>query len=116
MGRIVFVGLGLHDDYGISLSGLEEVREADRVFAEFYTNLLPDFSLRRFERVSGRNLFCYPEETLKTRMEEMLETTWSKESLQRQVAELKKTDPERASRFEGVTITSQHTLSIKTSA
>ena len=28
MGQIVFVGLGLHDEHGISLGGLEEVRAA----------------------------------------------------------------------------------------
>ena len=43
--------------------------------------------------------------SLKARMEELLTTTWSKESLKKQIAELKKTDPERASRFEGVQIT-----------
>jgi len=41
-------------------------------------------------------------ESLKTRMQELADTTWSKESLQRQVAELRKTDPERATRFENV--------------
>lgn len=41
-------------------------------------------------------------ESLKIRMQELANTTWSKESLQRQVAELKKTDPERAARFENV--------------
>ena len=44
-------------------------------------------------------------QSLKTRMQELLSTTWSKESLQKQIMELKKTDPERASRFEGVQIT-----------
>lgn len=43
--------------------------------------------------------------SLKARMEELLATTWSKESLEKQISELKKTDPERASRFEGVQIT-----------
>jgi len=43
--------------------------------------------------------------SLKARMQELLSTTWSKESLEKQIAELKKTDPERASRFEGVHIT-----------
>ncbi len=44
-------------------------------------------------------------QSLKTRMQELLSTTWSKESLEKQIMELKKTDPERASRFEGVQIT-----------
>ena len=56
MGQIVFIGLGLHDDHGISLNGLEEVRAADKVFAEFYTNLLPEFSLERFESLAGKKL------------------------------------------------------------
>lgn len=54
MGELVFVGLGLHDDLGISLRGLEEVKDAHAVFMELYTSLLPDFSLERFEKASGR--------------------------------------------------------------
>lgn len=54
MGEIVFVGLGLHDDLGISLRGIEEVRSAETVFVELYTSLLPGFSLRKFEKTSGR--------------------------------------------------------------
>jgi diphthine synthase len=56
LGQIVFVGLGLHDDQGISLNGLEEVKAADRVFAEFYTSLLPGFSVERFETLAGKKL------------------------------------------------------------
>lgn len=56
VGEIVFVGLGLHDELGISLRGLDEVRSADAVFAELYTSLLPDFSLVRFEKTCGRRV------------------------------------------------------------
>jgi diphthine synthase len=56
LGQIVFVGLGLHDEHGISLGGLEEVRAADKVFTEFYTSLLPGFSLERFESLAGKKL------------------------------------------------------------
>jgi diphthine synthase len=56
MGEIVFVGLGLHDDTGISLRGLEEVKTADNVFLELYTNLLPGFSLDRLKRVSEKRI------------------------------------------------------------
>lgn len=56
MGEIVFVGLGLHDEMGISLRGLEEVKTADSVFIELYTNLMLDFSMENFERVSGKKL------------------------------------------------------------
>lgn len=40
----MFVGLGLGKG-GISLRGLEESRSADKVYAEFYTSLLPDLDL-----------------------------------------------------------------------
>jgi diphthine synthase len=56
LGEIVFAGLGLHDDMGISLRGLEEAKTADKVFIELYTSLLPDFSKTRFEKVSGKAL------------------------------------------------------------
>ncbi len=42
--------------------------------------------------------------SLKSRMQELLVTSWSKESLQMQADELRKTDPERAARFENVRI------------
>lgn len=56
VGEIVFVGLGLHDDLGICLRGLDEVRSADTVFLELYTSLLPGFSLERFEKASSRRV------------------------------------------------------------
>ncbi len=63
MGEIVFVGLGLYDEKGISLRGLDEVKSADTVFIELYTSVLPDFSMSRFENISG----CKP--TLVSRKE-----------------------------------------------
>jgi len=56
LGEIVFVGLGLHDEMGISLRGLEEVKTANKVFIELYTSLMPDFSVKRFEERSGKKL------------------------------------------------------------
>ncbi len=56
MKEIVFVGLGLHDEKGISLHGLEEAKTADHVFIELYTSLLPDFSLKRLETLLGKQI------------------------------------------------------------
>jgi diphthine synthase len=47
--ELVFVGLGLNDEKGISLKGLKETQTADNVFMELYTNLMPNFSLEAFE-------------------------------------------------------------------
>jgi len=54
--ELVFVGLGLNDEKGISIHGLEEAKTADSVFAELYTSLLPDFSLERFEALLGKTI------------------------------------------------------------
>jgi diphthine synthase len=54
--ELVFVGLGLHDEKGISLKGVEETKSADAVFMELYTNLLPDFSIKRFEAIIGKKI------------------------------------------------------------
>ena len=56
MKELVFVGLGLNDEKGISIHGLEEAKTADSVFMELYTSLLPDFSLERFEALSGKTI------------------------------------------------------------
>jgi diphthine synthase len=56
LGELVFVGLGLHDDLGISVKGLDEVKSADAVFMELYTSFLPGFSLQRFEQSSGKRV------------------------------------------------------------
>jgi diphthine synthase len=56
LSEIVFVGLGLHDEMGISLCGLEEVKMADEAFIELYTSLMPHFSIENFERISGKKL------------------------------------------------------------
>lgn len=56
MKELVFVGLGLNDEKGISLRGLEETKTADHIFMELYTSLMPEFSLQRFEALSGKQV------------------------------------------------------------
>ncbi len=54
--ELVFVGLGLNDEKGISLNGLEEAKTADSVYLELYTSLLPDFSMRNLEALVGKQI------------------------------------------------------------
>ena len=54
--ELVFVGLGLNDEKGVSLGGLEETKSADAVFMELYTSLMPDFNLQRFEALCGKKV------------------------------------------------------------
>jgi len=39
-GRLVFAGLGLNDDEGLTLKALREIEAADVVFVETYTSTL----------------------------------------------------------------------------
>jgi diphthine synthase len=54
--QLIFIGLGLNDETGISLHGMEETLNADTAFIERYTNLLPEFSLQRFEAKAGKKI------------------------------------------------------------
>ncbi len=53
-GMLVFVGLGLHDEDGVSEKGLKEIVSADLTLAEVYTSALSEGSLDRLARRSGR--------------------------------------------------------------
>jgi diphthine synthase len=46
---LTFIGLGLFDEYDISLKGLEAIRKADLVYAEFYTSCLMGTNLDKME-------------------------------------------------------------------
>jgi len=82
-------------------------REIGEVTSKKISHLLLTHS--HSDHVFGNEVFrdceIVSHSSLKARMSELLRTTWSKESLEKQIAELKKADPERASRFEGVAIT-----------
>jgi diphthine synthase len=56
LNELVFIGLGLNDEKGITVKGLEETKAADTVFMETYTSLMPDFSLQRFEALCGKKI------------------------------------------------------------
>ena len=56
MKELVFVGLGLHNEKGITLQGLEDTKNANHVFIELYTNILPHFSKKRFEAMANNQV------------------------------------------------------------
>ncbi len=56
MHSFAFIGLGLNDEKGLTLEGLEEARRADRVFAEFYTNPMPALDMKRLEKLIGKKI------------------------------------------------------------
>jgi len=56
LGELIFVGLGLCDEKGISLRGVGEIKEADAVFAELYTSPMPRLSVQRLEKLVGKKV------------------------------------------------------------
>jgi len=64
MSELVFVGLGLNDEYSITLKGLEEIKSASEVFMETYTSRMPDFNLQRFEALCGKKICFITRQTL----------------------------------------------------
>ena len=51
MGKLIFIGLGLGNEKGITLRGLEAARSCDKLFMENYTSILEEGSIRRLEKL-----------------------------------------------------------------
>lgn len=56
MRSVTFIGLGLNDEKGITLEGLQEARRAHSVFAELYTSIMPNLDVRHLEELVGKNI------------------------------------------------------------
>jgi len=54
MGELVFVGLGLNEESDVSLKGLRKAKEADVVFAEFYTSFMSQLDLQKLEGLTEK--------------------------------------------------------------
>ena len=53
-GILTFIGLGLFDERDISLKGLDEIKNCDKVYAEFYTAKLTGTNIKRIEKTIGK--------------------------------------------------------------
>jgi len=53
---VTFIGLGLTDEKGLTLEGLEEARRSDKIFAEFYTNIMPGLDRKKLEAMVGKKI------------------------------------------------------------
>jgi len=56
MSELVFIGLGLYDELGLSLRGQVEARTCDHVFAELYTSVMPGLSIQSLTQMVGRRV------------------------------------------------------------
>ena len=69
---LTFVGLGLYDEEDVSIKGLKAIREADVVYAEFYTSRLMGSTIEKMEELYGKKVHVllredveqYPKDTV----------------------------------------------------
>lgn len=61
---LTFIGLGLYDEKDITVKGLEAVRNADAVYAEFYTSNLIGTSIEKIEKFYGKKLIILSREEI----------------------------------------------------
>jgi diphthine synthase len=70
---LTFIGLGLFDEYDISLKGLDAVRKADIVYAEFYTSCLMGTSLDKMEKLYGKRVCLLSREDVEIQPDWLIE-------------------------------------------
>ena len=56
MGELALIGMGLHDENGLTLRGLNAAKNADTLYAEFYTSIMPGFSVNELQRLVGKEV------------------------------------------------------------
>ncbi len=69
---LIFVGLGLYSEEGISLRGVEEVRKADQIFLERYTSVMPELSITRLESITSKQIVVLSRRNVEEEVEKML--------------------------------------------
>lgn len=52
----MFIGLGLYDEKDISFKGVEEIKNCDKIYAEFYTAKLTGTDINRIEKIIGKSI------------------------------------------------------------
>ena len=53
---LTFIGLGLFDEYDVSVRGMNTIKSADTVFLEMYTSMLTGSSIERLEEFYGKKI------------------------------------------------------------
>ena len=121
MGELSLIGMGLHDENGLSLRGLNTARNADTLYAEFYTSIMPGFSVTRLQRLVGKQIKILTRKDL----EEDAERTILSEAKTTRVAILTPGDPMSATTHVGLVLSARrlgiptaliHSASIVTAA
>lgn len=121
MGELSLIGMGLHDENGLTLRGLEVARSADAVYAELYTSIMPGLSIDRLQTLLGKQVKILARKDL----EEDAESAILSKARQARVALLTPGDPMSATTHIGLLLSAKklgistvviHSASIVTAA
>lgn len=71
-GELVFIGLGLHDQFGLSLRGQAEAKSCSVLFAEFYTNPMPGLDMSYLNGLVGKQVTVLSRSQVEENAEEII--------------------------------------------
>ena len=103
MGQLSLIGMGLHDENGLTLRGLNAARDSDAIYAELYTSIMPRLSVDRLQRLVGKEIKILTRKEL----EEDAERTILSKAKEARVALLTPGDPMSATTHVGLLISAK---------
>ncbi len=71
-GDLIFIGLGLHDEFGLSLRGQAEAKSCNLLFAEFYTNPMPRLDMGYLSGLVGKQVTVLSRSQVEENAEEVI--------------------------------------------
>jgi diphthine synthase len=107
--ELILVGLGLWDNGGISMSGVEAARGADEIYAELYTSVMPGLDMGYLEKTLGKRISVLTRHDLEEDADERI----LKSSQERRVVLLIAGDPLAATTHVSLRLRA-HELGVKT--
>ena len=103
MGELLLIGMGLHDENGLTLRGLNAARGSDALYAELYTSIMPGLSVTRLERMLQKEVKILTRKDL----EEGAERTILSKAKEERVALLTPGDPMSATTHLGLLLSAK---------
>ena len=103
MGELSLIGMGLHDENGLTLRGLDAAKNADIIYAELYTSIMPGLSIDRLQHLLGKEVKILARKDL----EEDAESAILSKARQARVALLTPGDPMSATTHIGLLLSAK---------
>jgi len=103
MGELSLIGMGLHDEKGLTLRGLDAAKNADAIYAELYTSIMPGLSIDRLQHLLGKEVKILARKDL----EEDAESAILSKARQARVALLTPGDPMSATTHIGLLLSAK---------